>query len=271
MDFAALLQRERRRRRLSQAVLSGLSGVAQRHISFLETGRAQPGRQSVKKLAGALDLDYAAANAFYAAAGLTAPRAGFDWSSPAFDTARAAIGKVLARHSPWPALAADRAGYVLAANTGLDAVLDWAFAGADPWQATGCADRFNLHDLTFHPNGLVRFLTNPQEVLGHSLRRLETAARQCASAQEVLQRVRRHPAARLHIEEPEPADSRQASLVHERYCVRGQALDLVSMTAAFGSPEDVTAQNVRIELFLPANTGSEALLDRLVAERKAVP
>ncbi|MEM6914729.1 MAG: helix-turn-helix transcriptional regulator, partial [Pseudomonadota bacterium] len=98
MDFASVLASQRRARRLSQAQLSSLSGVAQRHISFLETRRSQPGLRSVEKLTVALDLDFADTNALYTAAGLAPPRTELAWESDAFAPVRAVVRQMLTRH-----------------------------------------------------------------------------------------------------------------------------------------------------------------------------
>ena len=54
--FGPLLRQWRTRRRLSQLDLAVESDVSARHISFLETGRSNPSREMVLRLATQLDV-----------------------------------------------------------------------------------------------------------------------------------------------------------------------------------------------------------------------
>ncbi|MEM7663095.1 MAG: helix-turn-helix domain-containing protein [Pseudomonadota bacterium] len=248
MNFGEELAQLRRQRRLSQLTLAGLSGVSQRHISFLEGGRAKPGPQSVGKLAGALELSYAEANSLYSSAGLAGPRAVFDFSDAEFEPAKRAINQLLEKHEPYPGVAMLRGGDIIQANESFTAALNWAFDGKTPWRS-GEAD--NLFELTLHPLGLPRFMINPQEIIPHTLRRLRMAAAVDDGAKRILSWARAAPKLQSYMCVSECAVAATSSVLIERYRVRGQPLNLVSMVASFGSPEDVTAQSVQIELFYP--------------------
>lgn len=251
MHFGLLLAQYRRDRRMSQMDLSSASSVSQRHISFLESGRASPGAATVRRLSEALTLDFAAGNALFEAAGLNPPRPTLDWDDARFEPARRAIDALLARHEPFPAAVTLRNGHVLRTSAGFDDLLDWTFEGQDPWQRTGCRKEPNLYRLTLHPDGLTAFMQNPEDIIPHTLRRLRRAAAGDENAQRVLQACLRfrHLARYSAMSEIESAAS--ASVMTERYVVRGRQLNFVSMVAAFGSPEDVTAQMIQIELFFP--------------------
>src|SRR5687767_15692506 len=69
VGFGPLLRRWRARRRLSQLDLAVEAGVSSRHLSFVETGRAQPSREMVLLLARALDVPLRDRNALLIAAG----------------------------------------------------------------------------------------------------------------------------------------------------------------------------------------------------------
>jgi transcriptional regulator with XRE-family HTH domain len=252
VDFGQALASLRQRSRLSQLQLAGLSGVSQRHISFLESGRSNPGQASVTKLAHALELSHADTNFLYACAGLSCPRPAFDFADPEFEPARRAIGQLLRSHVPSPAIATLRGGEIVMANEAFNAALGWAFEGKAPWRKRA-ARNDNLYDLTLHPEGLRRFMANPEEVIPHTLRRLRVAARADEAARSILARAEGYPGIRNFSDIPEPKTSSGCSVLVERYLVRGQALNLVSMVASFGSPEDVTAQALQIELFFAAD------------------
>ncbi|MEM7741548.1 MAG: helix-turn-helix domain-containing protein [Pseudomonadota bacterium] len=256
MDFASVLASQRRARRLSQAQLSSLSGVAQRHISFLETRRSQPGLRSVEKLSVALDLDFADTNALYTAAGLAPPRTELAWESDAFAPVRAVVRQMLTRHDPYPGVAMNASGDILLANDGIKSVMAWLYADEKPFSLA------NLYDLTFHPDSLLRFMLNPQEVLPHALKRLQQAAQTSDEAAVVLRRVRSYPAVQ-HLKTSSSDQPLSAgSVLIERYAARGAQRSFTAMTASFGSPEDVTAQFLRILLFFPADDETARAFNR---------
>ena len=127
-----LLQHWRAQRRMSQLALATEAGVTPRHVSFVESGRANPSREMVLKLARALDVPLRERNQVLLAAGY-APQyreTGLDDASMA--QVRAALDTLLAHHEPHPAVVMDRHWNVLRTNRAADALFDWLLDGADP-------------------------------------------------------------------------------------------------------------------------------------------
>ena len=67
--FGRHLKQWRTARHMSQLALATEAGVSARHLSFLETGRAQPSREMVQLLAGMLDVPLGERNALLVSAG----------------------------------------------------------------------------------------------------------------------------------------------------------------------------------------------------------
>ena len=67
--FPQLLKAWRQRRRLSQLDLALAAGVSQRHVSFLESGRARPSRSMILQLSETLDVPLRDRNDWLTAAG----------------------------------------------------------------------------------------------------------------------------------------------------------------------------------------------------------
>ncbi len=260
--FGLMLSRLRRARRLSQAELALRSGVSQRHISFLETGRAKAGEQTALKLGHALALDFNALNLLLESGGMRPRRRAVSWDSPEFALARKAVGLMLAKHEPYPALAMNRAGDIFESNKAFERLLRLTGDEDALWRATCGSRPRNLYDLSLHPRGIRRFLVNPEEVIPHVLRRLEAAAMGDADAARVLERVRRHARATR-----EAAPSPQ-SVVVESYKIGAHALAFVSVLAHLANPEDVTAQELITELFFPADARTDENLRRLAGTGK---
>ena len=68
-DFPSRLRLWRQRRGWSQLELAGRAETSQRHLSFLEVGRASPSRDMVARLATTLDLPLRQHNELLVAAG----------------------------------------------------------------------------------------------------------------------------------------------------------------------------------------------------------
>ena len=107
-DFAERLRWWRARRGFSQLALAGEAEVSQRHLSFLELGRARPSREMVLRLAAALDLRFRERNQMLLAAGFAPQYAEHPLDGPELDEARRALPFILEAHEPYPAFVLNR-------------------------------------------------------------------------------------------------------------------------------------------------------------------
>jgi transcriptional regulator with XRE-family HTH domain len=256
---------ERQRQRLSQHRLADLAGVSQRHISFLETGRAQPGRQSLGKLIAALCVAPPQAVQWFVAAGLTAPRQPLDWTSAQVTPVRSAARLLLDTYDPYPAVVVNRAGDVLDSNRGFSAIVEFVDRRIPPpgiWTATCGPNPRNMYDLVLHPAGLLGMCANASTVAAHTVYRLRRAAALDPGAATTLARVRHYPtvlAATLPL--GTITEHEAHGVLIETYDLPpdptntspSQRINIISTTTSFGSPEDAIAQDVQIEVYLPAD------------------
>jgi transcriptional regulator with XRE-family HTH domain len=161
-----LLRDWRKRRHQSQLALALQAGISQRHLSFVESGRAQPSREMLLLLAEQLDMPLRERNRLLNAAGFAATYPERPLDDPVLEPARRAVERVLAAHEPYPALAVDRHWQLIAANAPLGALL------------TGIEDRallappVNVLRLSLHPQGLAPRILNLSEWRAHLLERL---------------------------------------------------------------------------------------------------
>lgn len=255
MKFGTILARLRRNRGWSQEVLAHRSGLSQRHLSFLETGRAQPGKRSIAALISALALRGWEQRAMIAALA----------SAPATDVPPAAafeppdlkfIERLTERLTLWPAYAFRPDGTLLAANRAMNRLLNAAAPGEDLWVATAPAKGANIYDLVFHPKGLVRWMQNPEEVVPETLRRLRIEAAHDQGLAPVLDRVAAFPAARSWAN---PGTATRPLLV-ECYRLGEDILSVISVISHLASPGEFELDVLRIESFIPADAKSERLL-----------
>src|SRR5688572_18558991 len=123
LSIGARLRALRQQRRLSQLALATDAGISQRHLSFVESGRAMPSRELVLALARQLEAPARERNSLLVAAGFAPIYRESAWSAPALAPVRAAVELVLRAYEPFPALAVDRHWSLLMANAAIAPLL----------------------------------------------------------------------------------------------------------------------------------------------------
>src|ERR1041384_3112872 len=116
--FGLRLKWLREQRGLSQLALSGTAEISQRHLSFLESGRAEPSRDMVLRLCSALDMPLRQQNALMLAAGFAPVWRESDLAAPELTQVTGALDHMLAQQEPYPAFVVDRRWNLLRANDG---------------------------------------------------------------------------------------------------------------------------------------------------------
>jgi transcriptional regulator with XRE-family HTH domain len=253
----AYLREWRERRRLSQLELACVADISTRHLSFVETGRAHPSRDMVLHLAERLDVPLRERNAILVAAGYAPVFPQRPLDDPALSAAHEAVRLVLAAHEPAPAIAVDRHWQLVAAN-GAAAML---MAGADP---ALLQPPINVLRLSLHPRGHAPRILNLAQWRAHIFERLR---RQIAvSADPVLAALLAELEGYLAPPVPENGDEavgvagQGGFVVPLRLTVEDRVLTFLSTTTVFGTPVDVTLEELAIESFFPADaTTADAL------------
>src|ERR1044072_8918242 len=167
--FGQRLKWWREQRGLSQLALSGAAETSQRHLSFLESARAEPSREMVLRLAAVLDIPLRQQNALMLAAGFAPVWRESDLSSPELAQVNAALDHMLAQQEPYPAFVVDRRWNLLRANGGAGRLVTFLL-GAAP---TGPV---NLADALISPDVLRPLIENWEEVAVHFLRSVQADA-----------------------------------------------------------------------------------------------
>lgn len=253
--FPILLKTWRQKRRLSQLDLALSSGVSQRHVSFLESGRAKPSRSMILQLSETLEVPLRERNNWLVAAGFAPMFKARPLDDPQMTQVMAAVRMMLGNHAPFPAVAIDRAWNIRMANAPFDMLS--AMIGADVWTRVGGADR-NLMRLFFHPNGIKPLVANWKSVaplLWHRAQReAETLGGQ--EMKRVLAELGQYQ------DEDTLWSAEGAALVPVlplEIVKDGVRISLFTVIATFGTAQDVTADELRIESFFPADEATERL------------
>lgn len=253
--FSHLLRHWRQKRRLSQLDLALSSGVSQRHVSFLESGRANPSRNMILQLSETLDVPLRDRNAWLTAAGFAPVFQTRALEDPQMVQVMNAVRLMLANHEPFPALALDRAWNIRLANRSFDRMT--ALLGEDLWPRLGGEPR-NLMRLFFHPDGIRPLVTNWAAVGPLLWRRAQREAETLGGheMQTVLAELGPYQDADTLWG---GADAALLPVMPFNLDVKGLQISLFAVIATFGTAQDVTADELRIESLFPADAATEAL------------
>ena len=243
-DFARSLKTWRTARRFSQLDLAMEAEISARHLSFLETGRANPSREMVVRLGEALQLPLDARNVMLTHAGYAVRYKGRDWDDSDMAPVRRAVRWQLERHAPYPGLALDRLWTIREANPTAIALFG----------ALGIGD--SLLDL-MTSEALPKLVENWPEVAHHAAVRLRTESAALGGVPE-------HEAAIRHLSEvPQPKTVTTGPVIPTILRHGDLRLAMFATIAQFGTPEDLLLDDLKVELYFPMDAATETAFAHL--------
>ena len=247
-----LLREWRAARRVSQLHLALEAGTSSRHLSYLETGKAQPSRAMIGRLAEALDMPLRERNALLLAAGYAPEYTETDLDAPHLAQVKRAIEFIVEHQEPYPAFVMNRRWDILMVNQAARHIAQFLIGGSP---------HMNMVRQFFDPNDMRRVVVNWEEVAGDLIRHLHdevAAAPSDAKARALLEEVLRYPGV--------PAQWRERTL-HDApppvltgvFRKDTTELRFFSTITRFGTPRDVTLDELRIECAFPADEATAEL------------
>jgi transcriptional regulator with XRE-family HTH domain len=261
-----LLRDWRVRRRRSQLDLSLDVGVSARHLSFVETGRSRPSPELVLAVAEELDVPLRERNTLLLAGGYAPHYSESSIDDPELRHVRGSVQRMLDAHDPYPGVLIDRQWNVVLAN---QAAL--ALTAGVPVELLG--PPLNAFRLCLHPDGLARRTLNFDDWSGYLLRQLrrslmltgDPALRDLDEEVRSYENVAAVPGSRRVSGWDDPP-----LLVPLRLRAGRDELSLFTTLTMFGTPRDVTLDELAVELFFPADDVTEAALRRSATSRAGV-
>jgi transcriptional regulator with XRE-family HTH domain len=242
-----LLREWRAARRLSQLDLALEVGMSARHLSCVETGKAQPSREMVARLADALEMPLRERNTLLLAAGYAAKYAETDLATAQMAPVRQAVEFILKQQEPYPALVTNRHWDVVLTNNGLNRLFG-RLRGGPP-------KHLNVLRQVFDPADMRPLVANWEEVAGDLIRHLHNevaAAPSDAKARALLDEVLAYPDIPLGWKTRDPAATPLPLLTTE-FHLDGGKLQFLSTFSTFGASRDITIDELRIECLFPAD------------------
>jgi transcriptional regulator with XRE-family HTH domain len=256
-----LLREWRDARRLSQLDLALAADVSSRHLSCVETGRAQPSLELVSRLAEVLAIPLRERNALLLAAGYAPGYRESGLAAPELERAQGAINLIRRQQEPYPAIVVSRHWDLLAANSGAKRLFGWLLGGPPA--------HTNIMRLSFDPDGVRPFVVNWEAVALDLVRRLRSdvaTAPTDGRARELLREVLAYPdVPPMGREDDLGAPLPPLSTI--TYRKAGIELTFFCTVTTFGTPHDVTLAELRIECSFPADEPT----DRFCSELAAMP
>ena len=254
-DLGNLLRYWRDVRGVSQLDLSLEAGVSQRQISFIESGRSVPGRETLLTLAQTLDVPLRERNALLLAAGYAPVYSEAPWNAQEMHSVIRALERVVRQHEPFPAIVLDRHWNVLMTN---DAAPRFFNCFIDMASREG--PRNMLH-LMFDPQGMRPFVDDWETVSRSLLQRVyrESVGRVIDyGTARLLDELLAYPDAprdwkTFHTPSAAPA----MPVIPLGFVSEGVVLRYFSMVTSVGVPQNVAAQELRLECMFPADDETE--------------
>lgn len=248
----------RHRRNRSQLDLSLDVGVSARHLSFVETGKSKPSPELVLAVAEHLEVPLRDRNTMLLAAGYAPRFSQTPLDDGAMDRVRSSLQRMLDAHDPYPGVAIDRAWNVLLFNRA--ALTFTEGVPPDLLQPT-----MNVFRICLHPDGLASRTSNFEVwgsyLIGQIRRTVQLTGDEGLAALE--DEVLEYPNVQALPTRPD-ADADDDLMLLLPFCIETDEgpLNMFTTMTTFGTPRDVTLDELAVELFFPADDATDAELRR---------
>ena len=259
-DLRRLLRHWREVRGTSQLELALDAGISQRHLSFIESGRSAPSRQTLTSIVQSLEVPLRERNAVYLAAGYAPVYSEAPWNAKEMQSITRALDRMLRQHDPFPAIVMDRYWNVLTTNESSP-----RFFGSFIDMAARTGPRNMLH-LIFDPEGMRPFVADWETVARSLIQRVyrETVGRVLDQrTHDLLDELFAYPGVnaswRLH---GSVGSTPNLPMIPMGFHKDGRILSYFSMVTSVGAPQSVAAQELRIESMFPADEETEVFHEK---------
>jgi transcriptional regulator with XRE-family HTH domain len=260
----ALLQYWRKARHLSQLALATEAEISARHLCFLETGRAKPSREMVLLLASVLDVPLRERNALLLAAGFAPMYMETSLHAPELATVRSALDAILQQQEPFPAVVMNRHWDIVTANRAASRFFEFLLG-----DRRSSDEPANVLRMMLSPLGLRPCVANWEVVAESLIRRVHREAVggvQDDGTKQLLSEILAYPG----VSESWRRANREAPLlpiVPVTFLRDRRVFNFFSTVTTLGTPQDITAQEHRIECFFPADSDTKQAARQLASEQ----
>jgi transcriptional regulator with XRE-family HTH domain len=259
-SFGDLLKHWRSARRMSQLELASEAEISARHLSFLETGRAQPSRDMIHLLGNVLDIPFFDQNNLLLAAGFAPKYAHREIDAPELEQVRRALEFILQQQEPYPAIVIDEVWNIRMRNAASERIFrlfrELSELPSDRAQ--------NAMHILCHPKGVRLFMTNWEEFVGPLIQSIhhEAAVSNSAGVLQLRDELLSYPGMPASWKSANPVSAALPLLTMQ--LKKGDLhLAFFATLTTFAHPHDVTLQQLRVECLFPADKATEETARRL--------
>ena len=255
---------------MSQHGLALDAGISTRHLSFLETGRAQPRREHVLALVRSLDIPLRARNEMLIAAGFAPVYRETALDAPGMEQVRRAVAFMLKQQEPFPAIVLDRHWNIVSSNPAMQRFTA-LFLDA---RAAALAGAPNMMRLTYHPKGLRSWIVNWEETASAYIQWLHRDLLRTGDpkSESLLEELLSYPGVPRQwlLLDLDALDTVALPFLSMEFRNGDSRYSFFTTIASLGTPYDITLHELRVECFFPSDRGTERALRSLArAARRA--
>jgi transcriptional regulator with XRE-family HTH domain len=263
-ELGDLLRHWRDLRCVTQFDLSSISGVSQRHISFIESGRSSPSRQTLVDLAQALDVPLRDRNGMLLVAGYAPLYSDAAWDSTEMRSITRALERMLHQHEPYPAIVMDRHWNVVLSNKAVPRFFNRFI------DLSARSKPRNLLHLMFDPSGMRPFIADWEQVAQSLILRVyrESVGRIVDDkTKDLVAALLEYPGVRAEWKIPNGLSMASAlPVVPIGFMLGSERINYFSMVTTVGTPQTIAAQELRVECLFPADDATEAFHGKWIAD-----
>ena len=259
-ELGDLLKEWRGLRGRSQLDISLDTGISQRQISFVESGRSVPSRPTLMGIAQALEIPLRERNALLLAAGYAPLYSDAAWSSDEMKGVSKALERMLAQHEPYPAIVMDRYWNVLLTNNATPRFFN-CFIDMSKRPSPR-----NLLHLMFDPKGMRPFIANWEALAKTLIQRVHREAVGHIVDQktkDLLADLLAYPDIQSNWRVPEMLST--LPMIPISFVKDGSTMSYFSLVTTVGTPQTIAAEELRVECMYPADDETEAFHVKFLA------
>lgn len=206
-------------------------------------------------LANVLDVPLRERNALLLAAGFAPVYKETQLDAPELQSVRVALDAILRQQEPFPAVVMNRHWDVLMGNAAASRFFGFLLGDVTTEVP------MNVIRMMFDPGGLRPYVANwaaTAEALIRRIHREAVGSAKDEGTSKLLDDAFSYPDVPRSWSQPDPGAALQP-VVPVSFTTRDRVFNFFSTVTTLGTPQDITLQEIRIECFFPADSGTERL------------
>lgn len=254
--FSEQLRFFRKAKGFSQLSLALEAGMSSKHVSFIENERSKPSKDSVLRLSEALDLPLRTRNELLSLAGFAEHYSRTPLDKSSMQRLSQTLEIILAKHEPYPAIILDWDWNIMMQTNGFGRLFELCKA-----QRPAFPDTRNIAEMIFDPQAIKPFIGNWQEVANTTVLRLRHEQQLAPGRHEaLLKQLATYPDFPKDPHHLSP-EATTEPFIYVDFVLGGNTLKFLTTLTSFGTPTDITAAEILIEQYYPADDFTRAFLD----------